>query len=197
MICLNSRTYRLLDEQNEKMKIGLKGKRKTLKSPLERFKTVLFDKEPYEGSNEGFLCHKGKVFTYKQNKMSEHSSTEKDLRLLIELRQHPLTFRSFFTIPCCSSPLNFFRVLCLLCFLSDNLMLANFSMFTEKKSIILIQTPPPKNMETKPVALNEKQNLEDALLALVKLSELNNEKLHFSYGKIFSNFSQPTWRRRC
>ena len=36
------------------MKLALKGSNKNLESPLERFKSVLFNKVPYEGTNKGF-----------------------------------------------------------------------------------------------------------------------------------------------
>ena len=70
MICLNSKTYCAFDENNRKMKMALKGSNKNLVSPLERFKSVLFNKVPYEGTNKGFRYYRGNVFTYKQNKMS-------------------------------------------------------------------------------------------------------------------------------
>ena len=50
--------------------MALKGSNKNLESPLERFKSVLLNKVPYEGSNKGFRYYRGKMFTYKQNKMS-------------------------------------------------------------------------------------------------------------------------------
>ena len=56
--------------RNKKKKMALKGSDKTLDSPLELFKIVLFEKEPYEGSNKGFHSYMGKMFTYRQNKMS-------------------------------------------------------------------------------------------------------------------------------
>ena len=70
MICLNSNTYCAFNENNKKMKMALKGSNKNLESPLERFKSVLFNKVPYEGTNKGFRYYRGNMFTYKQNKMS-------------------------------------------------------------------------------------------------------------------------------
>ena len=70
MICLNSKTYCAFNAENKKMKMALKGSNRNLHSPLERFKSVLFNKTPYEGTNKGFRYYKGKMFTYKQNKTS-------------------------------------------------------------------------------------------------------------------------------
>ena len=70
MICLNSKIYCAFNGNNKKMKMALKGSNKSLELPLERFKSVLFNKVPCEGSNRGFRYYRGKMFTYKQNKMS-------------------------------------------------------------------------------------------------------------------------------
>ena len=66
----DSKTYCAFNENNKKMKMALKGSNKNLESLLERFKSVLFKKVPYEGTNKGFRYYRGNMFTYKQNKMS-------------------------------------------------------------------------------------------------------------------------------
>ena len=59
MICLNSNTYCAFNER-KKMKMDSGGSKKTLDLSLERFKSVLYGKEPEEGSNRCFCYYKEK-----------------------------------------------------------------------------------------------------------------------------------------
>ena len=70
IICLNSKPIGHFTKTKKKMKLALKGSNKNLESPLERFKSVLFNKAPYEGSNKRFRYYRVIMFTYKQNNMS-------------------------------------------------------------------------------------------------------------------------------
>ena len=64
-ICLNSKTYCAINENNKNMKMALKGSNKNLESTLERFKSVLFNKVPYKGTNKELRYYRGNMFTYK------------------------------------------------------------------------------------------------------------------------------------
>ena len=74
-----------------------KGSNKTLESPLERFKSVFFDKEPYEGSNKGFVSTgENDDLSAKQN--VKKVITTKDSCMVMELRHYPLMFKFFLNI---------------------------------------------------------------------------------------------------